>query len=76
MNFNYLIEDKRNKVICKKKNLNECQWSPTGRVWATSGNNVCVSMYCKKCECKEDIFLTLKEFKIQEKILSQEVGNV
>ncbi len=76
MNFNYLLDDKRKKAICKKRNINECNWSPSGRIRATSGDNICVSMYCKRCDCNEDIFLTREEYKIQENILRKEVGDV
>ena len=76
MNFNYLLEEKRMKIICKNKGKDECHWSPTGRMRATVGNNVNVSMYCKRCGCKEEILLSEQEYKIQNKILRNEVGDV
>tara|TARA_Y100000034_G_scaffold135936_1_gene209886 strand:+ start:1893 stop:2123 length:231 start_codon:yes stop_codon:yes gene_type:complete len=76
MNFNYLLDEKRMKVICKGSVKGECHWSPTGRIRATVGDNINVSMFCKRCGCKEDIFLSEQEYRIQNKILGNEVGDV
>ncbi len=76
MNFNYLLNEKRMKVICKEQGKDGCHWSPTGRIRATAGNNVSVSMFCKRCGCKEDIFLTEEQYGVQEKVLRNEVGDV
>ena len=76
MNFNYLLNEKRMKVICKGGDKNECHWSPTGRIRATAGNNVNVSMFCKRCGCKEEVFLSEEQYQVQKKILGNEVGDV
>ena len=76
MNFNYLLNEKKMKILCKKRNLNECHWSPSGKIRATVGNNIHVSMYCKRCECREEIFLTEDEYNTYKKIIKHEVSDV
>lgn len=76
MNFNYLLNEKRMKAICKRRNVDECYWSPSGKIRATAGDNVHISMYCKKCECREEIFLTKEEYQTHKKIIKCEVGDV
>jgi len=76
MNFNYLMDQKRMRLLCKGIDKEACYWCPVGSLRATSGNNIAVSMYCKKCELREDIFLSQSEYKIQERILRNEVGDV
>ena len=63
------------KMICKE-NGKSCHWIPTGNIRATTGKNINISMYCKTCNCREEVFLTEDEFKIQEKIIGKEVDNV
>tara|TARA_E500000331_G_C17003541_1_gene603150 strand:- start:447 stop:575 length:129 start_codon:yes stop_codon:yes gene_type:complete len=40
------------------------------------GDNVHVSMMCKRCQKREDIFLSKREYKTQEKIIEKEVTSV
>jgi len=76
MNFNYLMDQKRMRLLCKGIDKEACYWCPVGTIRATSGNNVVVSMYCKRCNSREDIFLSESEYKTQQKILRNEVGDV
>ena len=75
MNFNHLMEAKFVKQKCKKSNA-ECYWIPQGNIRSTHGNNVHMTMYCKHCARREDIFLSETLYKRQQKILDEEVGNV
>ena len=71
-NFNYLIEDRRMRKLCRREIQNECYWVPL-RVRATVGDKVNISMYCRRCECREDIFVTEREYKSQENLIITEV---
>lgn len=75
MNFNHLMESKTLQRRCRKDN-GECYWAPTGNIRAMVGGHVHVSMYCKKCKSREEVFLSETLYKKQQKIIEQEVGNV
>ena len=75
MNFNHLMENKILQRRCRKDG-NECYWAPTGNIRAMVGGHVNVSMYCKKCKTRKEVFLSETLYKRQQKILEQEVGNV
>ena len=72
MNFNYLIDPRIRQRACKVGG-NECYWTPASAGRTMSGDNVHVSMICKKCGLREDIFMTRKEYKTQERIIEREV---
>jgi|18_taG_2_1085343.scaffolds.fasta_scaffold19464_3 hypothetical protein len=74
MNFNHLLTEKRIKIACKG-NPKECYWVPTGRIEAMVCENVNVSMRCKKCNAREEAFLTRKEFNTHERVINKEVNN-
>ena len=74
MNFNHLFDQKRIKTIGKCRQ--ECYWGPTGHIRAIVGGNVNVTMFCKRCGSREDIFMTEKDFNLHKKVLEGEVGNV
>lgn len=76
MNFNHLLTEKFIKRACKGKNLNECYWQPAGQGRRTQGNNVHLSLVCKRCTAREDIFLSKKDYHTQEKLIHQEISNV
>jgi hypothetical protein len=71
-NFNYLLNERQIRVSCRRDAQNECYWIPL-TVRASAGGNVNVSMYCRRCEAREDIFLNEQEYKIQERLIKQEV---
>jgi len=53
----------------------ECYWVPVGNIRSTHGNNVHMTMYCKHCDNREDIFLTQEVYRVQEKLILREVKN-
>ena len=75
MRFNYLMDPKQLRMTCKITNQ-ECYWIPVSPGRSMSGDNVHVSMMCKKCLNRKDIFMTKKEYKVQERIIEREVGIV
>jgi hypothetical protein len=75
VNFNHLMESRTLRYRCQKDG-GECYWAPTGNIRAMVGGHVNVSMYCKKCKAREEVFLSETLYKKQQKILEQEVGNV
>ena len=58
-----------------KAGRGECYWVPVGNVRSTQGNNVHMTMYCKHCASREDIFLSRQDYEIQERLISREVEN-
>ena len=75
MNFNHLMEAKFIKRQCPT-GRGECYWIPQGNIRSTHGNNVHMTMYCKHCSSREDLFLTEKDFRVHKKMLEGEVGIV
>ncbi len=75
MNFNYLMGSSFNKRRCPETN-NECYFVPAGNVRSTHGDNVHMTMYCKKCGKREDIFLSRKEYFTQQKLIEKEIKSV
>ncbi len=73
MNFNHLMEENLLKQRCKT-GPKECYWIPAADVRSTQGNHVHVTMCCKHCGKREDIFLSKQEYKIQEDMILREVG--
>ena len=71
-NFNHLVEDKDVRKLCRRNIQNECYWVPL-RVRATVGDNVNLSMYCRRCEARQEVFVTEKEYKNQERLIQKEV---
>ena len=71
-NFNYLLEERRIRSCCRRDIQNECYWLPVS-VRASVAGNVNLCMYCRRCEAREDIFLTEQEYKRQEKLIQKEV---
>jgi hypothetical protein len=73
-NFNHLMERSLRHKKCKITK-NECYWIPAGNIRSTQGNNVHMTMYCRHCNIREDIFLTQKEYKVHENTILKEVKN-
>ena len=76
MNFNYLMEKNTRSRKCRQYPGQECYWQPVGDGRATNGGYVCVMMCCKHCDRREDVFLPEAQYKIQEKLISKEIGYV
>ena len=75
MNFNHLMDERSLKRKCKEA-AGECYYIPAGNIRATQGENVHMTMVCKKCGAREDIFLTKKQYDTQERLIKREIGNV
>ena len=75
MNFNHLMKDSLIKRRCTATNT-ECYFMPAGNVRSTQGENVHMTMYCRKCDKREDIFLSKEEYQIHERIILKELKHV
>jgi len=75
VNFNHLMEARLLKRRCKK-GKGECYWVPVGNVRSTHGENMHLTMYCKHCNDREDIFLSRHDYKIQERMILKEIESV
>ena len=75
-NFNHLLEKRELLINCKLRNTELCQWRPTGNIKATSGDNICVSLVCEKCDSRTNIFLQERNYKNHEKSLLKEITRV
>ena len=73
MNFEHLFNDKRKKTFCTANQNEHCYWVPTGNIRSMVGDNVNVTLYCKNCSRREDIFLTSEQFKKQENLINLEL---
>jgi hypothetical protein len=71
MNFNHLMREGLAKRKCSATNA-ECYWIPAGNIRSTHGDNVHMTMYCNKCEKREDIFLSKEEYFTQQKLIHKE----
>lgn len=75
MNFNHLMETKFMKRKCRATN-NSCYFIPAGNIRSTHGENVHMTMFCKNCGVREDLFLTKEEYFTQQKLIQKEIGDV
>jgi len=71
-NFNHLLDKRRIRVTCRREKQNECYWIPLS-VRASVAGNISMCMYCRRCEAREDIFLSEQEYKTQESLINKEV---
>ena len=75
MNFNHLIESRILRKNCKKQN-SSCYYIPAGNIRSVHGKNVHMTMVCKNCGKREDIFLSQDEYLTQQKLIHKEIGDV
>ncbi len=75
MHFNHLLEKRELRRICKH-GMKNCYLMPVGNISATAGRNVSLTMECRSCSRREDIFLTEEQYKKQEKLINKEVNYV
>jgi len=75
VNFNHLMEARFVKRKCPSTNA-ECYFIPAGNVRSTQGDNVHMTMVCRKCGRREDIFLSRADYDIQRQLIEREIGNV
>ncbi len=45
-------------------------WVASGEVKATTGNNIAVYVRCKECDARETVWLTMNEYRLQERIIN------
>lgn len=74
MNFNHLMEAKFVKRKCSATS-SECYWIPVGNIRSTHGDNVHMTMICRKCGKREDIFLSRADYEIQRRLIEREIHN-
>jgi len=74
MNFNHLMEARLLKRKCTI-GKGECYWIPVDNIRSTHGNNIHLTMYCKHCARREDIFMTKQNYEIQERLILKELQN-
>lgn len=75
MHFNHLVERRHLKQKCKNNN-SECYYVPVANGRATAGEHVHLSMRCKRCGQRNEVFLTKEEYFIQERLIYKELGDV
>jgi hypothetical protein len=75
VNFNHLMENRHKTRRCGSQDQ-ECYWVPVGDIRSTHGGNVHMTMVCRRCTKREDIFLTKKEYQIHERIILKEIKHV
>ena len=73
MNFNHLMDNKALRRKCKDSN-SECYFVPRGPVRTMLGENVHLTMVCKRCGQRSDTFLTKEQYFIQQKLIHKEIG--
>jgi transcription initiation factor IIE alpha subunit len=75
MNFNHLMDARFLKRRCGNRSTG-CYYVPAGNVRSTQGENVHMTMVCRNCGKREDIFLSKQQYQIQEKLIQKELGDV
>ena len=75
MNFNHLLESRHLRRKCTATD-GECYYIPAGNIRSTHGENVHLTMVCKKCGLRNDVFLTKEEYFTQERLIQKEIGDV
>ena len=75
MNFNHLAAARRRPPKCSKSD-DGCYLLPVGNIRATQGENVHLTLFCRNCDRREDVFLSREEYLIQQKLIYKEIGNV
>ena len=75
MNFNHLVGRHASKRKCRVNN-ESCYYVPIGNVRSTHGENIHMTMTCRNCGIREDIFLTKEQYFTQQKLILKEINNV
>ena len=76
MNFNHLIEKSELKKICSALGHKTCYFHPVGDGQTTTGNNYHVTMSCKNCARRTEVFMSEKQYKQHSNVLEREISNV
>ena len=48
-------------------------WAALGDVRASMGGNMIIYLHCRDCSIKETVFLTNREYKIQERVINNSI---
>jgi transcription initiation factor IIE alpha subunit len=75
MNFNYLLSARQTRKKCNDT-LSDCYFIPAGNIRSTQGDNIHLTMLCRKCGQREEIFLSRQEYFKQQKLIEKEIKNV
>jgi len=75
MNFNHLLGKHASRRKCKANN-ESCYYIPVGNIRSTHGENVYMTMACKNCGGREDVFLTKEQYFTQQKLILREIRDV
>ena len=75
MNFNHLRPPTARQTRCAKGGTT-CYFVPAGNVRATAGENIHLTLVCRNCDKREDVFLSKQEYFIQEKLIEKEIKRV
>ena len=75
MNFNHLLGKHASRRKCRA-NKELCYYTPVGNIRSTQGENVYMTMACKNCGTREDIFLTKEQYFTQQKLILKEIRDV
>ena len=76
MNFNHLIERSELMKVCYSSGHKECYYHPVGDGQTTTGNNYHVTMRCKNCGRRTEVFMTEKQRSQHHRVLQNEVSDV
>lgn len=69
--LNHLLGSKLAKGRCPTGKQHH--WVASGDVRATAGNNIAVYMRCKECDARETVWLTMNEYRLQERIINSSI---
>ena len=75
MNFNHLVDKGALRDKCGALDTC-CYYRPIGNVRTMLGENVHLTMVCKRCGKRKDVFLTKEEYFTQQNLIHKEIGNV
>lgn len=76
MNFNHLFEERELRLANNNGKCASCHWLPASEGQASAANNMAVQMYCKNCNSRTTIFMHIDDYKIHDKVITQEVNRV
>jgi len=76
MNFNHLIEKSELKRVCHAYGHKECYYHPVGDGQTIAGNNYHITMRCKNCGRRSEVFMSESQYEQHRNILTKEISRV
>jgi hypothetical protein len=76
MNFNHLVERIELKRVCHSRGHRTCYYQPVGDGQNTAGNSYHVTMSCKNCGRRTEVFMSEQQYKQHRNVLSKEISSV